>query len=120
MTKRSLIDLKICGDCGVDPGETHKPGCDVEMCPGCGWQRIQCDDEAHGLMPDSVWTGVWPGVVECQEFGWYARFVPNGKPPFVRTTESDPEGREDLNRLAEESAFGPLTWDRDQLRWIRS
>lgn len=118
MTKRSLTDLKICGDCGVEPGATHQPGCDVERCPGCGWQRIQCDDEAHMLMPDGVWTGIWPGVRECQEFGWYARYVPNSGAPYERrTTQDDPRGEEDLNRLSDEAACGLLGWDRDRQRW---
>lgn len=120
MTKQDTTELSRCGDCGVVPGGTHVPGCDVERCPGCGMQRIQCDEESHQVMPDSPWTGLWPGVVECQEFGWYARFVPNGKPSWRETTGDDPEATEDLNRLAEESAFGHLTWDRDQLRWVKS
>ena len=32
-----------CGDCGVQKGRIHHPGCDIEECPGCGGQRAFCD-----------------------------------------------------------------------------
>ena len=32
-----------CGDCAVQPGEYHLPGCDVEECPRCGRQSTSCD-----------------------------------------------------------------------------
>jgi hypothetical protein len=31
-----------CADCGVDVGEYHLPGCDVEVCPKCAGQSISC------------------------------------------------------------------------------
>jgi hypothetical protein len=36
-------DMHPCGDCGVDKGEFHVPGCDVEQCPVCAGQAIGCD-----------------------------------------------------------------------------
>lgn len=35
-------DRHPCGDCAVVKGELHVPGCDVEVCPVCGWQLITC------------------------------------------------------------------------------
>ncbi|HEY2428201.1 MAG TPA: hypothetical protein VGI06_04675 [Acidimicrobiales bacterium] len=31
-----------CGDCGVEPGQVHHHGCDVELCPKCWRQSISC------------------------------------------------------------------------------
>lgn len=34
----------ICHDCGVAEGQLHQLGCDVECCPLCGIQAINCYD----------------------------------------------------------------------------
>ena len=34
-----------CGDCGVQPGGFHHPGCDMEDCGNCGRQRLACGCE---------------------------------------------------------------------------
>lgn len=31
-----------CHDCGIEHGNYHHPGCDVERCPRCDGQLISC------------------------------------------------------------------------------
>ena len=33
---------RTCGDCGVQPGGFHHPGCDLQRCPRCAGQLISC------------------------------------------------------------------------------
>lgn len=135
-----------CPDCGVAPGQTHVPGCDVEQCPRCGGQAIGCDciykvcgmdpadlEEEHpdiytngptGEMEAAwdrewesrriPWSGEWPGMDECREFGWYCRENPDGNPFWVRCEKDEPGAREDLNRLYLEGR-----WDVDAQRFVR-
>ena len=51
-------DNNFCHDCGVDVGEEHLDGCDVERCSVCGGQRLQCNCEGHDKYA-SRWTGVF-------------------------------------------------------------
>lgn len=73
-----------CPGCGAQPGELHRLGCDVEGCPRCGQQLLSCTHFLMGSVkppPDTErmpWTGEWPGVRECREFGWYAKRNPAG------------------------------------------
>ena len=58
------------------------------------------------------WTGEWPGVAECREFGWYAKLGPTG----WESCGHDEEGaRENLNRLRS----GEAQWDRTAQRWVK-
>ncbi len=101
-----------CPDCGVLPGEFHRSGCDIEQCPYCGRQLIACVFPNAPPLDDSrPWTGLWPRVAECREFGWFARLVPGrGWVPC----EADEEGAvEDLNRLRVEAI-----WDRELQRFV--
>ena len=35
--------LDLCPVCGTGDGETHAPGCPVEICPWCGGQLTNCE-----------------------------------------------------------------------------
>ena len=87
-------------------------GCDVEMCPECGHQLISCDCQEIDGDERMPWSGEWPGLAACREFGWYSKLVP-GK-GWVGCEKSDPEATEDLNRLHMEAV-----WDKNVKRWVR-
>jgi len=63
-----LTDLMSCGDCGVQPGQVHKEGCDIEMCSVCGGQRRMCCCDGHDKA-FAHWTGFWPGTPEAEMLG---------------------------------------------------
>jgi hypothetical protein len=101
-------DAAECPRCGVMPGELHVPDCTVERCPYCGGQAIGCEPAP---MDDRMpWTGLWPGVAECREFGWYARPMPGG---WLPCEKDKPGAIEDLNRL-----YAEARWDRESKRFI--
>ncbi len=101
-----------CPDCGASPGEHHVPDCDVEQCPYCGTQLISCSCEDDPPGDDRLpWTGTWPGVEECREYGWYSRRGPGGWEPCGPDVAGDVT--EDLNRLRREAV-----WDRMKKRFI--
>lgn len=124
-----------CPDCGVGIGEAHTEGCDIARCLGTGKQRLQCEIGDSGLaeifgIPESrlaktgphdcgqqTWSGLWPGVMECREFGWYSYFRhPNPGEQYgqwVRCDADDIDASEDLNRLHEEAV-----WDPDKQRFV--
>jgi len=128
--------LKPCHDCGVAPGEFHTPGCDVERCAMCGYQAIGCDciykvsgidvdtmedptDEMYERFDAEIeklggrlpWTGHWPNLTECQEYGFWCYWV-EGK-GWVECSKDHPEAREDLNRL-----LSSTVWDRMKRRFV--
>lgn len=108
-------DLHECPDCGAKAGAPHGLGCDVAHCPACGFQRLTC--HAHeGAELFSIWTGRWPGKVECERFGWWAYFVPNEG--FTPCPPDHPKAVHDLNRLYREAAHRRLAWDIGQQQFV--
>ncbi len=133
------LEKKDCHDCAAKPGQLHFGGCDTERCPKCGGQIIGCDcftDETWPADADRLpWTGIWPGVLECIEFGWYSKWVPNeiyeedvkqygiekalrnlgaDRPGrWVPCGANDPDAGPNLNRLC----GGEATWDQKLKRW---
>lgn len=80
----------------------------MERCTVCKGQALSCDceeEERAGHDPEKAkWTGEWPGVLECQEKGWYAIMDPTGKIStrsmgnWWPCTKDYPGAHEDLNR----------------------
>jgi hypothetical protein len=56
------------------------------------------------------WDGVWPGVRECREYGFWCKWTDRG---WQKCSVDDPDASEDLNELAIRS-----TWDREQKRYV--
>ena len=61
----------------------------------------------HRSLP---WTGVWPGQVECFEFGWYSRMTSSG---WKGCGKDDAGAGPDLTRLLNNAA-----WDADTARFV--
>lgn len=100
--------LENCSVCNTSPGQLHEAGCTLERCPECGRHRFLSCDHSFSPRPDSVrlpWTGEYPGVMECREFGWYQQ-----------ATWGNTSGpSEDLNRLYVEAL-----WSSELRRFIRN
>jgi hypothetical protein len=73
--KRNLLKNKECGDCGVEEGELHKIGCDLELCSICGEQFITCDCDYHEKLENRVPFIWFPNICEyCGEL-WPELFM---------------------------------------------
>ena len=106
--------LPACHDCGAEPGQPHADGCDTARCLQTGRQRLACTAR-HDCGSD-VWTGEWPGVAECREFGWCGYWADERlSGPWTRCAAGTSGATEDLNRLASEQE---ARWDKRQRRWV--
>jgi len=100
---------RFCPDCGVDVGEIHNPGCDMETCPECGGQYLGC--ECRSKLQRLIWTGESRGKLECREFGWYSKMVKGSG--WVSCDKNDVGASENLNRLHKDAI-----WSKDYGRFI--
>lgn len=121
---RRTTEVRHCPDCGVAPGDAHTDHCDVARCLATGRQRLQCELDLSVLEElfrapvqkpaehdcgQELWTGVWPGVAECEEFGWFSYFrepAPGERyGEWIRCGVDNPRAGADLNRLAIEGVW---------------
>lgn len=109
-----------CPDCQVSPGEEHHGECDVARCLLTGMQRLICRVTEVFMGPThpgqrcgrDIWTGEWPGVMECREFGWYVYMSPRAG--WLPCAPDYPGATEDLNRLHAEAV-----WCRVRQRFVK-
>ena len=116
-----------CPNCNVNEGEYHLACCDIETCPVCGGQALQCfsDCSISGVIiagceneelseDDRIkWDGKWSGIAECQEFGWYSKFTQEFG--WITCNKDDPDASEDVNRLSRDAH-----WNRKKQRWVKN
>jgi Domain of unknown function (DUF6891) len=85
------------------------------MCLACGCEQSNGGEPWPPPLDDrEVWTGEWPGVKECQEFGWYAKGNPDG-PGHIPCGPHEPGAVPDLNRLRVDAE-----WGRQEKRYVRT
>lgn len=141
-----MRELGSCGDCGAKIGVLHDAGCDMETCPRCGGQAISCNCiyEVNGMDQSTLekthpriytdgptskmyekwdkewearripWAGEPHAAVACRQFGWYSKWIADSG--WVTCEATDPEAREDLNRLF----GGSAQWNSTTQTWERS
>jgi hypothetical protein len=85
MAMTKLLRRATCHDCGVEEGQLHLPGCDMERCPFCGNQLISCGCVYEKLGIDRS-PGTWAyshGLTkkQCQE--WERLLRAKGLIPFI-------------------------------------
>jgi len=83
-----------CHDCGVEEGQLHEWGCDVEVCPFCGRQLISCDCvyDLLGIRNPMLWSAASAylppfiyehGLTADQEYEWHVLLTRKGRYPYV-------------------------------------
>lgn len=92
LNKNDLATKNTCHDCGVEEGQIHEFGCDMERCPFCGWQLISCycaykklgfdfdiNNERCGLSKDVYENG----LNEELENKWLEILNSKGRVPYI-------------------------------------
>ena len=62
------------------------------------------------------WAGIWPGVLECREYGFWCLWGPDMTPPqlgWVVVPPGTQGAKESLNTLAERTV-----WDPDRQKYV--
>ncbi len=90
---------ETCPGCGTFINEYHSEFCDTARCGITGDQKFSCDtfNEDNHECENTKWSGYWPGVKECFEYGLFSYFVPNLG--FVPCDPEHPNAVCDLNTL---------------------
>ena len=90
----------------------------------CGYRngllRVMVADLGNGALGvrphdcgQDVWTGLWPGDMECREFGWWVQDRYSEGLGFVPCAPDAPGATEDLNRLSRDARWSP-----ERARWV--
>lgn len=88
------MKTRTCGDCGVEEGQLHEFGCDMERCPFCGNQLISCncvyellkirDEEKYtaetSFLPPDIYS---EGITVAQERQWLKLLNDKGRIPWI-------------------------------------
>jgi hypothetical protein len=119
-------DVERCPRCGH---QAIGCGCIYEVC-GMDREKLEKDhpdiynngptDEMYAKWDSEwekrrmPWTGEWPGVAECQEYGFYAYLIPYVGWPACATKDAHLEATEDLTRLVT-----TCRWDQEKQRFVK-
>lgn len=116
-------DVERCPRCGL---QAISCGCIYEVCGITRADLAELDPEVYMRGPSEdmharwdaewgrrrhPWTGEWPGVKECREYGLFARSAPGRG--YVPCRRDDPGASEDLNTLAMAGR-----WDVERARFV--
>lgn len=96
--------LTTCHDCGVKPGENHKPGCDWERCPFCYGQLIGCDccyiffgidtDTMKEKYPEVFFNGLPKALEKIWDWVLHKKgLLPYKTNPLEKAIDTAPEGK---------------------------
>lgn len=99
--------------CGIDPVEMEETHPDIWNNGPTPEMDAEWDSKWDSKrMP---WSGEYPGVAECREFGFWCvegRKMTPPQPGWVRVPAGTPGATEDLNRM-----LLTCVWDVDAQRW---